>query len=94
VSAQDLNLNKPVRYRKPRADVYTLLLGIALVALILACVFAFLEVSDYGDQPFSGAPSVSAAMPLEQPGNAGARRPETATAFAAAGAGAPSSAAV
>ena len=35
-----------------------------------------------------------AAMPLEQPGNAGARRPETATAFAAAGAGAPSSAAV
>ena len=56
MSAQDLNLNKPVRYRKPRADVYTLLLGIALVALILACVFAFLEVSDYGDQPFSGAP--------------------------------------
>jgi hypothetical protein len=89
-----LNLSKPIRYRKPRADVYTLLLGIALVALILACVFAFLEISDYGDQPFSGAPSVSVAMPLEQPGNDGARRVETATAFAAPGTGVSSIAAV
>ncbi len=94
MSAQDLNLSKPIRYRKPRADVYTLLLGIALVALILACVFAFMEISDYGDQPFSGAPSVSAAMPLEQPGNDGAGRVETATAFAAPGAGVSLTAAV
>lgn len=66
MSAQDLNLSKPVRYRKPRADVYTLLLGIALAALIVACIFAFLEISDYGDQPASGAPSVSAALPAER----------------------------
>ena len=30
MSAQDSNLSNPVRYRKPKADIYTLLLGIAL----------------------------------------------------------------
>ncbi len=65
MSAQDSNLNNPVKYRKPKADVYTLLLGIALVALIIACIFAYWEIGDYGDQPFSGAPSV--AMPIERP---------------------------
>ena len=65
MSAQDSNLSKPVRYRKPKADVYTLLLGIALVALIIACIVAYLEIKDYGDQPFSGAPSV--AVPVERP---------------------------
>ena len=67
MSAQDSNLSKPVRYRKPKADVYTLLLGIALVALIIACIFAYLEIQDYGPQPFSGAPSV--AVPVERPAN-------------------------
>jgi hypothetical protein len=63
VSPQDSNLSNPVRYRKPKADVYTLLLGIALVALIIACIFAYLEVADYeGDV---NAPSVS--VPVEQP---------------------------
>jgi hypothetical protein len=65
VSAQDSNLSRPVRYRKPKADIYTLLLAIALVALIIACVFAYLEIKDYGDQPFSGAPS--AALPIDRP---------------------------
>lgn len=63
MSAQDSNLSNTVRYRKPKADVYTLLLGIALVALIIACIFAYLEVADYeGDV---NAPSVSA--PVERP---------------------------
>jgi hypothetical protein len=65
VSVQDSNLSKPVRYRKPKADVYTLLLGIALVALIIACIFAYMEIKDYGASPFSGAPSV--AVPVERP---------------------------
>jgi hypothetical protein len=65
VSAQDSNLSKPVRYRKPKADIYTLLLGIALVALIIACWFAYMELADYGASPFSGAPSV--AVPVERP---------------------------
>lgn len=67
MSAQDSNLSKPVRYRKPKADVYTLLLGIALAALIIACIFAYMEIKDYGAQPFSGAPSV--AVPVERPTN-------------------------
>ena len=65
MSAQDSNLSNPVRYRKPRADIYTLLLAIALVALIIACVFAYMELKDYGTSPFSGAPS--AAIPFENP---------------------------
>lgn len=67
MSAQDSNLSRPVRYRKPKADIYTLLLAIAFVALIIACVYAALEISDYGDQPFSGAPSVAA--PVDRPMN-------------------------
>ncbi len=67
MSAQDSNLSKPVRYRKPKADVFTLLLGIALVALIVACIFAYLEIKEYGASPFSGAPSV--AVPVERPAN-------------------------
>ena len=67
MSAQDSNLSRPVRYRKPKADIYTLLLAIAFVALILACVYAALEINDYGDQPFSGAPSV--AVPVDRPMN-------------------------
>ncbi len=67
MSAQDSNLSRPVRYRKPKADIYTLLLAIALVALIIACFLAWKEISDYGDQPFSGAPS--AAVTVDRPMN-------------------------
>jgi hypothetical protein len=41
--------------------LYTALLVIALVAMIVACVFAYLEVKDYGDSPYKGGPSVFAA---------------------------------
>ncbi|NLS96839.1 MAG: hypothetical protein GXX96_32285 [Planctomycetaceae bacterium] len=78
MSAQDSNLSKPVRYRKPKADVFTLLLGIALAALIVACIFAYLEIKEYGASPFSGAPSV--AVPVERPANlATALLPESQT---------------
>ena len=43
-------------YRKPRADIYTVLLIIALVALLIGCVFVYLETADYPDKPkWSGA---------------------------------------
>lgn len=43
-------------YRKPRADVYTVLLIIALVAVLVGCLFAWLETADYPDKPpWSGA---------------------------------------
>lgn len=48
-------------YRKPRADVYTLLLFFALVAIILACVCLWAEMQDYStpsQKPWQGAPSV------------------------------------
>jgi hypothetical protein len=43
-------------YRKPQADLYTALLAIALAAVIVATIFAYLETSDYGDQKYRGAP--------------------------------------
>jgi len=38
-------------------------LGIALLAMILACVFAYLEVKDYGTPPYQGGPSVHYMAP-------------------------------
>ena len=49
-------------YRKPPVDLYTALLAIALVAIILATLFAYFETSDYvdekGDHRYKGAPNV------------------------------------
>ena len=42
-------------YRKPRADVYTVLLLIALIALILATVALWALMGDY-DNKFKGGP--------------------------------------
>lgn len=40
------------RRRGGRADLYTLLLIIAFVALVVGCVFLYLEVADYGSPPY------------------------------------------
>jgi hypothetical protein len=45
-------------YRKPSANLYTVLLIVALLALIIGCIFLYLEVAEYGPKPFSGAPTV------------------------------------
>ena len=47
-----------VRYRKPRVDLYTALLVIALTALIVGCVMLYLELKLF-DFKHQGAPSVS-----------------------------------
>jgi hypothetical protein len=39
-------------FRKPRADIYTVMLVLALVAIVVGCVFMYLEVADYGPQPY------------------------------------------
>jgi len=44
-------------YRKPRADLYTVLLMVALLALVVGAVFLYLEAADYGPTP-AGRPSV------------------------------------
>lgn len=60
------NLSNPQQYRPPRADIYTVLLAIALVAVIVGCVFLFLEVSDYGSPPYpEGGVTVQAASVTE-----------------------------
>lgn len=51
------------RTRKPRADIYTALLAIALVAVIVTTVLLYLEAADYGDQKTSGAPPVVSTSP-------------------------------
>ena len=48
-------------YRKPQADIYTVLLAVALAAVLLATIFAYLETSDYGDQKYRGAPPAPVA---------------------------------
>jgi len=52
-------------YRKPRADLYTMLLLISLVALILGIVCLYAEMESYKWE-FKGGPTVtSMAAPLE-----------------------------
>jgi uncharacterized integral membrane protein len=46
VSSTD-STEKPAVYRKPQADVYTVLLVIALLAIIVSCVFLCLYMADY-----------------------------------------------
>jgi hypothetical protein len=57
-------------YRKPRADIYTVLLALALVAIIIGCVVLFQEVADYGEQPYQ----LSLSAPVEQDHGAGTYR--------------------
>ena len=45
-------------YRKPRADIYTVLLIIALVALVIGILFLCLEMDLYNWE-FKGGPSLA-----------------------------------
>jgi hypothetical protein len=51
------------RYRKPQADIFTVLLVISLLAIILGIVFLYLETADYGDQKTKGGPTVRLESP-------------------------------
>lgn len=46
-------------YRKPRADLYTVMLLVAWLALVVGIVFLYLETQDYGSPPYKGAPSAT-----------------------------------
>lgn len=41
---------------KPQADVYTLLLGLSVAALVIGVVFLYLNIDAYGTNPLSGIP--------------------------------------
>ena len=51
-------------FRKPRADVFTVLLLVALIALILGIVCLYAEMEHY-EWRFKGGPTVSMAVPSE-----------------------------
>jgi len=61
--------SSPVQYRPPRVDIYTVLLAIALVAVIIGCGFLYLEVADYGSPPYpeGGVVLNNPAMPVVSP---------------------------
>ena len=48
------------RYRKPRADLYTMLLLIAWIALLLGILVLYLEMREYNFE-FKGAPAMLTA---------------------------------
>lgn len=50
--------------RKAQPDIYTLFLGIALVAMLICVILLYMETSDYGPDKTSGVPSV---VQLETP---------------------------
>ncbi|MDR1962901.1 MAG: hypothetical protein LBQ50_03885 [Planctomycetaceae bacterium] len=41
---------------KPKPDIFTLLLGLSVAALLIATVLLFLNFNAYGTNPFSGIP--------------------------------------
>jgi len=50
--------SNPTGYRKPRADLYTVLLIVALLALVIGTIFLYLETAQYeGKPPYKGTPS-------------------------------------
>ena len=50
--------NVPGGYRKPRADLYTVLLIAALLALVIGTIFLYLETAQYEGTPsYKEAPS-------------------------------------
>lgn len=57
--------DKPIMYRPPRMDLYTVLLALSLIFVSLAAVIHFLEcpATEYGTVPFKkSSPVVSAPM--------------------------------
>jgi hypothetical protein len=59
-SSTDPNPNAGGPYRKPKPDLYTVLLAIALVSVLMGILFLYLEMSGYGFK-FKGGPAVGMA---------------------------------
>ncbi|HJT33289.1 MAG TPA: hypothetical protein VJ783_14695 [Pirellulales bacterium] len=64
---------RSVVVQRPKNDVYTVLLGIALLAIVIACILLWLEFRRYkGDINATSAKSV-AAVQAERPALCGSR---------------------
>jgi hypothetical protein len=62
MSSQNSTEDQGVLYRKPRADVFTMLLVIALLAIFLGIWALWAYMQDY-DMKYKGGPSVSMSQP-------------------------------
>lgn len=49
--------------RKSQPDIYTLLLAIALVAMIVCIIMLYLETAEYGENKTNGVPTVVQVVP-------------------------------
>jgi hypothetical protein len=65
-------------YRKPRADLYTVLLLAAFLALVIGTVFLYLDTADYGPTP-AGEPNVQTGFYQTPPARTVAGAPTLAT---------------
>jgi hypothetical protein len=54
-------------YRKPRADLYTILLVIALLAILVAILFLYLHMQTYNFEVKAGPPVAMIAANLAVP---------------------------
>lgn len=52
--------------KKPQLNIYTVLLIISLIALLLGCLFLFLEIRSYGGFGAVKGRVSSVTLPLEQ----------------------------
>ena len=63
VEIEEPEKDKPIEYRPPRMDLYTMLLVLSLIFIILATVLHWLEVppTEYGNPPFKKSSPVMTA---------------------------------
>ena len=71
MSQPDLSSANPpsVLVQKPKASIFTVLLMVALVALLMGCLFLFLEIRDYGGFGAVKGKVSSILTPLAPPGD-------------------------
>jgi hypothetical protein len=67
VSQPDFGSVSPggVYVKKQKPNIYTVLLVVALVALLLGCLFLWLEISAYGGFGEVSGPVASVSVPLD-----------------------------
>ena len=65
MSPQDSkSASRGVHVQKPGSNVYTVMLLVALVALVIGCVMLYLEIDSYGGFGAIRGPAASAAPPV------------------------------
>jgi hypothetical protein len=55
------------QYQKPHADLYTVMLIVALLAMIIGTGLLFWETYEYGSPPYQGEPPRAAAVLSAEP---------------------------